>query len=312
MLFSCLVHGSFGTVLDGPTLNQIVADNSSNSLQFVGVTGAFKRIDTKGNPNLQPEEADTINIGLLVDHDALVFDNDNLFVTVDYWSYDFTDPLVTEPFNDLLALACSGEGGACDENGPYFDRLVFGSTNAVNTDIEIINVNIVNGPDIETDGIDFTFRYGLDSGPGRLSFDLTGTKILSYDIGAWEFSGEYDALGRLNYRTSLARTLAEWKGRFTINYEWQDLNVRWIANGVDEYEYGGVAADPDGVVDSHVTHDVHATYNLLDGQLVVSGSIINIEDDDPPDMLREMNYDAFTHNPFGRMYKLGFTYSLGQ
>jgi len=303
------LRGSFGSTFRGPTLNQITSGNSSNSLQFVGATGAFKRIDTKGNPGLKPEEADTVNIGLLINHDGLFMDTDNVFVTVDYWSYDFTDPLVTEPFNNLLAIACPSN--VCDPAGPYFDRLTFGSASTNATDVEIIDINIVNGPDYKTDGIDFTFRYGFEAGPGYLSFDLTGTKITSYDIDAWEFGEKYDALGRLNYRTSLARTLAEWKGRGTINYQWQDLNVRWVVNAIDEYEYGGTP-DPDGVVNSHVTHDLHINYALMDGQLNLIGSVLNIEDDDPPWMAREMNYDAFSHNPFGRMFRLGLTYSIGE
>ena len=150
----------------------------------------------------------------------------------------------------------------------------------------------------------------MEAGPGYLALNLTGTKITSYDIDAWEFGGEYDALGRLNYQTSLARTLAEWKGRTTLNYRWENLNLRWVLNALDKFDYLG-SAGVDDVVASHVTHDLHVNYDLMDGQLRLSGSIVNIEDDDPPFMSREMNYDAFSHNPFGRMYKLGFTYSLG-
>ena len=305
---------SFGSTFRGPTLNQTVSSNSSNSLQYIGQTGAFKRVDTKGNPGLKPEEADTINVGLLVNHDSLITDGDNFFMTLDYWSYDFTDPLVTEPFTNIVALACPGAPTApCDQSSPYYDRLIFGGNDSA-TDIEIININIVNGPDYETDGIDFTFRYGLEAGPGYLSLDLTGTRILSYDIGAWQFGPEYDALGRLNYRTSLARTLAEWKGRTTVNYAWEDLNVRWVTSYVDEYDYAGAAPQPagDATVPSHVTHDLHVTYSFMDGQLMLNGSVINVEDEDPPYMSREFNYDAFTHNPFGRMFRLGLTYSLGQ
>ena len=305
---------SFGSTFRGPTLNQTVSSNSSNSLQFIGQTGAFKRVDTKGNPGLKPEEADTINAGLLVNHDNLITDGDNFFMTLDYWSYDFTDPLVTEPFTNIVALACPGAPTApCDQSSPFYDRLIFGGNDTA-TDIEIININIVNGPDYETDGIDFTFRYGLEAGPGYLSLDLTGTRILSYDIGAWQFGPEYDALGRLNYGTSLARTLAEWKGRTTVNYAWEDLNVRWVTNYVDEYDYAGAAPQPagDATVPSHVTHDLHVTYSFMDGQLMLNGSVINVEDEDPPYMSREFNYDAFTHNPFGRMFRLGLTYSLGQ
>ena len=308
------LRASFGTTFRGPTLNQTVASSSSSSLQFVGATGAFKRIDTRGNPDLKPEEADTVNVGLLVNHDGLLTDSDNLFITLDYWSYEFTDPLVTEPFNNLLALACpGGPSDPCDTDSPYFDRLVFGGSPSA-TDVEIININIVNGPDYETDGIDFTFRYGMDLGPGYLSLDLTGTQILSYDISAWEFGGEYDALGRLNYQTSLARTLAEWKARTAVNYAWDNINLRWVTGYVDEYDYLGAPPQPagDAKVPSHVTHDLHLTYTFLDDQLTLTGSVINIEDEDPPYMSREFNYDVFTHNPFGRMFRLGVTYSLGK
>ena len=308
------VRGSFGTTFRGPTLNQTVSTNSSNSLEFVSQTGAFKRVDTRGNPNLEPEEATTINAGLLVDRDGLLTPSDNLFVTVDYWSYDFQDPLVKEPFGNVLALACTT--GPCDPSSPYFDRLVFGGPPAAGN-VEIINVDLVNGPDIETDGVDFTVRYGIEAGPGYLSLALAGTRITSYDIGAWEFGGKYDALGRLNYQTSLARTLAEWKGRVSANYAWGALNARWVVNGVDEYDYlmqGFLDSEGrtiEGVVPSHVTHDLHIHYSFMNDQLRAIFSIFNIEDEDPPFMSREMNYDAFTHNPFGRMFKVGLSYTMG-
>ena len=302
---------SVGSTFRGPTLNQTVASNSSNSLQFVGQTGAFKRIDTRGNPDLTPEEAITINAGLLIDRDGLLTATDNLFVTVDYWSYDFEKPLVTEPFTNVLALACPGGAtDPCDPSSPFFDRLVFGG-NASAADVEIININIVNGPDIKTDGIDFTFRYSLEAGPGLLSLGLTGTRITSYDISGWEYGDEYDALGRLNYRTPLARTLAEWKGRIWANYQRGALNARWVVNAVDSYDYLMQGFGTEGKVDSHVTNDLHVGYEFMEGRLRAIASIINIEDEDPPFMSREMNYDAFTHNPFGRILKLGVTFSMG-
>ena len=99
----------------------------------------------------------------------------------------------------------------------------------------------------------------------------------------------------------------------TLNYEFDNWNIRWITSYVDEYKYQGAAPQTCGndcIVPSHVTHDLHVTYSMMDDRLTLIASAINIEDDDPPYMSREMNYDAFTHNPFGRMYKLGVTYRL--
>ena len=307
MLPSIGLRASVGTTFRGPTLNQIVASASSNSLQFVGATGAFKRIDTQGNPGLEPEEATTFNVGLLINHDGLVADGDNLFITLDYWSYDFKKPLVTEPFNSVLAAACPG-GGAdpCDTTSPYFSRLTFGGNPAA-ADVEIIDVKIVNGPDIETDGIDFTARYAIPAGPGMASLGVSGTRILSYDISAWELGGEYDALGNMNYETSLARTLVKWKGRGFVNYAWGPLNLRYMLNFTGGYESGAVPFK----VKSHDTHDLHLNYSLMQDQVNLTLSVINLADEDPPFAGRDLNYDPFVHNPFGRMFRLGVTYRLG-
>ncbi|MCZ0942746.1 MAG: TonB-dependent receptor [Gammaproteobacteria bacterium] len=305
------VRASVGTTFRGPTLNQIVASASSNSLQFVGQTGAFKRVDTQGNPDLDPEEATTFNVGLLVDHDGLIGDNDNLFITVDYWSYDFKKPLVTEPFGAVLAAACSGgPTDPCDPASPYFSRLTFGG-NAAAANLEIIDIKIINGPDTETDGIDFTARYSMPVGPGIASVGVTGTRILNYDIDSWVLGDAYDALGRYNYGTSLARTLAKWKGRGLVNYAIGPMNLRYNLNYIDGYD--DLGGNPSGVtyIKSHMTHDLHLSYSLMDDQVSLSLSAVNLADEDPPFTGREMNYDAFSHNPFGRMFKFGVTYRMG-
>ena len=306
------VRASVGSAFRGPTLNQTVPNNSANTLQYVAATGAFKRIDTRGNPNLIPEQATTVNVGVVIERDGLLTASDNVFVTADYWAYDFKHPLVTEPFARVLALACPGTPTEpCDSGSPYYDRLVFGGSPEA-ADVEIINIDIVNGPDIKTDGVDLAARYEFEAGPGLLTFGLSGTRILGYDIDAWEFGGKYDALGRLNYQTSLARTLAEWKGRFTVNYRWNALNLRMVTSGIDSYDYLMQGFDVEGEVSSHVTHDVHVGYDLLGGQLRAVASVINARDEDPPFMSREMNYDALSHNPFGRMLKLHLTWRTGR
>ncbi|MYD42972.1 MAG: TonB-dependent receptor [Gammaproteobacteria bacterium] len=298
------LRASVGTTFRGPTLNQTVADDSSNSLQYVAATGAFKRVDTKGNPMLEPEEATTINAGLLIDHDDLLNSGDNVFMTLDYWSYDFQKPLVTEPFGAVLNAACPG--GVCDESSPYFDRLAFGGPPAA-ANLEIIDVFIINGPDIKTTGIDFSAAYEFELGEGIASIGMDGTRILNYEIDSWVLGGAYDALGSMNYGTSLARSLVELKGRVTANYAMGPLNLRYNLNYIDEYERDTA----DVTVESQITHDLHANYRVND-DIDFWGSLINASDEDPPFTGIEMNYDAFTHNPFGRIIKFGMTYSFGQ
>ncbi len=300
------LRASVGTTFRGPTLNQIVSSNSSNSFQYVAATAAFKRIDTKGNPQLDPEEATTINAGVLIDHDNLFHAGDYLTLSADYWSYDFEKPLVTEPYNAVLERGCPGAvTDPCDVSSPYFERLSFaGSPVAAN--VEIIDINIINGPDIKTDGIDFSGLYSVPVGPGQFSAGFNGTRILGYDIDAWELGEAYNALGRLNYTTSLARTLVKLKLRGFLNYAWKSLNMRYGVSYADDY------VDIDRKIDSHVTHDVHANYRLLQDRLELWVSVVNLLDEDPPFVPREMNYDPFTHDPYGRTFKVGIRYSMGK
>ena len=39
-------------------------------------------------------------------------------------------------------------------------------------------------------------------------------------------------------------------------------------------------------------------------------TLLNFTDEDPPYAGEDLNYDAFTHNPLGRILKLGFTYAF--
>ena len=300
------LRASVGTTFRGPTLNQIVSSNSSNSFQYVAATSAFKRIDTKGNPQLEPEQALTFNTGILLDYGSLFRAGDYLTLTVDYWLYDFEKPLVTEPYNAVLARGCpGGAADPCDTSSPYFERLSFAG-NPVAANVEIIDVNIINGPDIKTDGIDFSGLYSMPMGPGEAGAGFSGTRILGYDIAAWELGEAYNALGRLNYTTSLARTLVKLKLRGFLNYAWKSLNVRYSVSYTDDY------LDVDRKIDSHLSHDIHANYRLLQDRLEVWASVANLLDEDPPFVPRELNYDAFTHNPYGRTFKIGIRYSMGE
>ena len=299
-----VLRGSVSTAFRGPTLNQTVSGNSVHSLRYVAATGAFKSLIIKGNPGLDPESAVTFNVGLLLDRDDLLTGNDDLDVSLDYWSYRFSDPLVVEPFPRVLELACPG--GDCAAGDPaYLQRIRFGQATSL-ANLQAIEVNIVNGPDIETDGIDFSGRYRFPAGPGNMELKVSGTRILSFDIDSWELGSSFNALGRLNYETPLARTLTEWKILWHVNYAWRGLNLRYAAKYVNGYDN----VEDNIRVGAHLTHDLHFHWAVKDDRLSLWATLLNLADQDPPYAGEDLNYDAFTHSPLGRIFKLGFTYTF--
>ena len=301
---SLVLRGSVSTAFRGPTLNQTVSGNSVHSLRYVAATGAFKSLIIKGNPGLDPESAVTFNLGLALDRDGLLANNDKLDVSLDYWSYNFSDPLVVEPFPRVLELACPG-GNCAAGNPAYLQRIRFGQAGSL-ANLQAIEVNIVNGPDIETDGIDFSGRYRFPAGPGDMELKVSGTRILSFDIDSWELGSSFNALGRLNYETPLARTLTEWKLLWHVNYAWRGLNLRYAAKYVNAYDN----VEDNIRVDAHLTHDLHLHWTVKDDRLNLWATLLNLADADPPYAGEDLNYDAFTHSPLGRIFKLGFTYTF--
>ncbi len=204
----------------------------------------------------------------------------------------------------MLALACPS-GNCAAGNPAYLNRIRFGKATSL-ADLQAIEVNIVNGPDIETDGVDFSGRYRFPAGSGAMEFKLSGTRILSFDIDSWELGASYNALGRLNYETPLARTLTEWKILWHVNYAWRDFNLRYAAKFVNSYDN----LEDNIKIDSHLTHDLHLHWAMMGGKLNLWATLLNFTDEDPPYAGEDLNYDAFTHNPLGRILKLGFTYAF--
>ena len=86
-----------------------------------------------------------------------------------------------------------------------------------------------------------------------------------------------------------------------INYD--------MPQNIDDYVHSG-SFGSDVEIDSQDTYDLTVNWWAMEDRLNIWASVLNITDEDPPWMRREMNYDAFTHNPFGRIYKVGFTYRL--
>ena len=306
------LRGSFGTTFRGPTLNQTLDGIADTSRQFIGRIGTFKPIHIHGNPTLDPESATTLNAGLVFERSGLAGGSGRLFATVDYWRYEFSDPLVIQPFNFILGLACPpATHPICDPASSWSDSLTISGTVPSIENLDMLAVRIVNGPAIDTDGIDFKADFQASAGPGRLSLGASGTATLSWRIDGWELGNAYDAKGRLNYDTSLARALPEFKGRLHAGYTLGAFTGRWHLNYTDSYVHDAPAPwGDDYPIDAHATHDLHVSWSVPGDRATLFASILNLGDEDPPWVFRQLNYDPSTHNPLGRVLSIGLRFEL--
>ena len=80
-----------------------VWDKRYTQLSYVNQTEAFKAVDITGNANLDPEEATTYNIGVITD-----FGTDNWTATVDYYNFEFDNPIIFENHQQLANAYAAG------------------------------------------------------------------------------------------------------------------------------------------------------------------------------------------------------------
>jgi hypothetical protein len=172
--------------------------------------------------------------------------------------------------------------------------------------IQRIAVTYQNGPDLENDGIDWQASWDIPTdGAGLWTLGLMGTWINKYKIDSWIWADGFDAVGDLNRFESFARPLPELKNNFYINWTAGAHNFRlewWHTNGYDDKSQ---PADQDWSIDSFDTFDLHYNFRFANDNARLFASVYNLADEDPPFARLDLNFDPYTHNPFGRMIKVG-------
>ncbi len=271
------LRGSVQTTFRGPDIDSL-SPNAVTALSYVGPTQAFKAIDAVGNPDLEPEQAFTYNLGAVMNF------TDNLTVTVDYWNYDFDNPIVLEDFNALVTAYTSGGAAKTAVQEQIFCTAGAGNDGScAGSGIERIVVQSVNGPSIETSGVDVFVNYILDSSVGQFTFGADISHTLQYQQDEYVkngtlVQGSYDAAGFLNAGRG-ARPLPDTKGRVFGEFTLENHNVLLYANHTSEYEDERYA---NTTVDSQTTYDLHYRLNLFDDSTALTFSAINFTDEQAP------------------------------
>ncbi|MEL6726399.1 MAG: TonB-dependent receptor [Pseudomonadota bacterium] len=303
-------RGSAQTSFRGPTLNQL--SGTVTTLQFVAPTSAFKAVDQFGNPNLNPESAFSFNLGG-------IFQNGGFSASVDYYNFDFSDPIIVEEQSSIVSAALAALGTATTDDDAIIGRISFtdNNNNGVNEAAEIsrISTNVVNGPDIETSGVDIRAENIWDIAGNEFTLGLDMTYIIEYVVGDLDIDGVTiaggDRVDQFN-RSNFSRSLPQWKANLTANYAVGDHNFRGVVRHIDSYddERGDITGNGSDSIDSQTTVDLFYNWDAP-WDVDLGLSVVNAFDEDPPFAAFDLNYDPYTHNPFGRTFKVSVTKTFG-
>ena len=312
------LRGSVQTTFRTPSVDDLLEDVPLTVTQYISQVGAWIPVDTYGDPSIEPEQAFTYNLGIVVSPRS------GIEATIDYWNYDFNDVIGSLPhdaIDDLYADAATRPG---------VTRYIYCADGRSDTlsqpcgarSITRVEVPLVNWPGVETSGIDWEARGSFDLGAGVLDAGVSGTYTFNYDIEALDLAGvpiqdTVQAAGRLNFGNPLAVPIPNWKTQAFLAYHRHDYSLTGTLNHVSSYRddgahdgYGGVPVS-DFDVDPFTTLDLSLQWRSPRRGLSLTLSALNIADQEPPFANVEHAYDGMTHGPKGRRFKLIVGYRFG-
>ena len=321
------VRGGLGTPFRGPPV-QYLTTNSFTGLQLIG--SAFRPVEVFGTPALKPESSTNISGGVLLAIGGLK-------ASIDYFRYNIRDTIVSDPLAGMVSTLTAG--GNCDD--PAFatlrQRFYFNGGGGVAGagicnvgNISRVITNYQNGAKVTNSGLDILLDYSAEVGPVRIGIGGSATYNIEYRTGEESVAGVvvqpgFDAAGKFNFQTT-AYPVPRWKdqayvearygplnGRITFNYVGKMYDQRAdSATGIfgPNANIPGSPALPQGTyIDSFKTADFTLQYEIMP-ETMLSLSVINLTNRDPPFARLNYNYDPFTASALGRQFKIGLSTAL--
>jgi len=223
-----------------------------------------------GNPELNPEEADTLTLGFVVTP------MDTMTVSVDYWSIEITDAINNIGATTILEQ-CGLYGVLCDQVTRNAGGSLWQGTQGF---VEDTTINL--GED-KWEGIDVAANYDFEAAGGSWSANLIGTYMMTKETTPLpaDPNSAYDCVGVVSTRCFPS---PEWRHTASISYDSEEF---WSLEGRWRY-FGGV--DYDGATDtiaqanmskSQSYFDLNAVFTIMDNHDITVG-VNNVLDEEPP------------------------------
>ncbi|MGE0044296.1 MAG: TonB-dependent receptor plug domain-containing protein [Hyphomonadaceae bacterium] len=306
------LRGSAGTTFRAPPVTQL-DPGFATLLAFTSAVGGYRAYDTFGNPNLQPETATTYNIGAILNAGPLR-------ATIDYFNFEFEDPIMTEGGTRMATALFVTGGNHCGQlaYAGLQSRFDFGVNPCAPAAMLRARVETINGPTLTISGMDASATLDL----GELLGGEGGRWVVGGDVTylqewfqdellvegivtrpATDYAGTYDHAG---YNAT-----PQWKGSAFIEWDAGPLMLRWTTRYVGEMQdLRPINPNhPTALIDSYMTHDLSAVAEITE-DTVLTAAFTNITNEDPPFAGTDLGYDPFTGTPLGRVFRIGLRHTF--
>jgi len=259
------------------------------------------QINFAGNPNLEAEESENFNIGVVWQPTAATS------VSIDFWDIEQDNKIDEVPRIFIYTQECNNQASTICVRGAPLPGDTLGP-------LQFINSGFVNIGSQNTQGVDLSVYQSLEFGDNTLTLGLDWSHLLEFDkvvLGAdgltfetQEFAGEYEYPEDRVALTGDYR-IGDWGATARVNY---------LSSFNDFRPLSPSTLAPVGSVDSFTTVNFQFSYEGIKNTRIAL-SIDNAFDEEVPVAVGDGDSDVYgfvssTHNPRGTFWSLRTTYSF--
>lgn len=247
--------------------------------------GLIKGI-TSGNPNLEPETADTYSLGAAFTPGFVP----GFSFTVDWFEIKVQDAVGANSATNIL--------NSCANTGVFCNLVQRGSLGEVTR----LTQAVVNLSSIEVSGVDATARYSFNVGPGRLEAAVDVSYLDKFRTFIPQPDGTIIVDDRAGKSDQPRSTFPHWKGQASLRYSSDEFDAGWKVRYI-----GGSTDIPNNAVNGGrikrvLYHDAQIGYTLPDTEFNFALGVDNVFDRQPPASAANnpINFDIYTYDIRGR------------
>ncbi len=298
------LRGTLSRDIRAPNLTELFEAGATSAVALNDPFNAGVRVPNvinidRGNPDLEPESADSLVVGAVYQPSWLPGFN----IAIDYYDIDIEDAIAQLNGQQVLDFCFQGATDLCG----------FITRNAAGTVTSVVRPRY-NFVALKTSGIDAEASYRTELGelfgrPSTIAVRALGTYV---DNLTQETPGAVviENAGSLGQAGAVARLRATLTTNLTVGpVEWF-AQARYIGRGRIQNSFiEGVSAD-ENYVSSQTYFDTQLSYNFTrgSGDYTAYLNVQNVFDREPPFVPLNGPTNAVLYDPIGRMYRAGLRF----
>jgi iron complex outermembrane recepter protein len=310
------LRASWGTGFRAPSLAQVGLGPSQESVFFEDTHGCAVNpaycvttdyvIVFSGNPDLEPEESESFNTGVIFDF------SESLRISVDYWEIVQENKIDRLSFGNLFEQFCNVQDSeVCVRKAPAGDDALGGLLS--------VNNSYVNIGEQSVKGIDLGMNFSTDLAGGELGLRFDYSYLLEFE----RVEPDPEKPGTIS--RDLAGEYEYPEHRWTASADWQfdqwgfNANLRYVGEFEDtpDIDFDGILDyqnNTSEAVDAFVTLNLQARFSGIANTVLTVG-LDNALDEEPPFAAGDNDSDVYgfvlsQHSPRGRFLYTQISYSF--